>query len=156
MSRWHVGYCGKSRRSKQKQFRKMKKQTWLASLSIVALAIAACTSTPELAKAKAQSGKASWYGSGLQGRKTASGERFNMNTYSAAHRTHAFGTKLCVENLRNGRGVIVRVNDRGPFVRGRVVDVSRKAAQSLGMIGSGTAAVRISVIGSKQKAGRRC
>ena len=79
-----------------------------------------------------------------------------MNTYTAAHRTYAFGTKLCVENLRNGRGVIVRVNDRGPFVRGRVVDVSRKAAQSLGMIRSGTASVRISVVGSEQKVGRLC
>ncbi len=117
----------------------MKKQTWLASLYVVTFALAACSSTPEIAAAKTQTGKASWYGPGLQGRKTASGERFNMNTYTAAHRTYAFGTKLCVENLRNGRGVIVRVNDRGPFVRGRVVDVSRKAAQSLGMIRSGTA-----------------
>ena len=79
-----------------------------------------------------------------------------MNTYTAAHRTYAFGTKLCVKNLRNGRGVTVRVNDRGPFARGRVVDVSRKAAQSLGMIRSGTASVRVSVVGSKRKVGRRC
>lgn len=134
----------------------MKKQTWLASLSVVALALAACSVTPEIAAAKTQSGRASWYGSSLQGRKTASGERFDMNTYSAAHRTYAFGTKLCVENLRNGRGVTVRVNDRGPFVRGRIVDVSRKAAQSLGMIRSGTASVRVSVVGSKQKVGGRC
>ncbi|TDI57510.1 MAG: septal ring lytic transglycosylase RlpA family protein [Alphaproteobacteria bacterium] len=134
----------------------MKIQSWLASLSVVALALAACSSTPEIAAAKTESGKASWYGSGLQGRKTASGERFNMNTFSAAHRTHAFGTKLCVKNLRNGRGVTVRVNDRGPFVRGRAVDVSRKAAQSLGMIGSGTASVRVSVVGSKRKVGSRC
>jgi rare lipoprotein A len=134
----------------------MKKQTWLASLSIVAFAIAACTSTPEIAAAKTQNGKASWYGPGFQGRKTASGERYNMNTYSAAHRTLAFGTKLCVENLHNGRGVTVRVNDRGPFVRGRVVDVSRKAAQSLGMIRSGTASVRVSVVGSEQRVGMRC
>jgi rare lipoprotein A len=134
----------------------MKKQTWLASLSVVALALAAVSITPEIAAAKTQSGKASWYGSSLQGRKTASGERFNMNTYSAAHRTYAFGTKLCVENLRNGRGVTVRVNDRGPFVRGRVVDVSRKAAQSLGMIRSGTVSVRVSVVGSRRKVGSRC
>ena len=79
-----------------------------------------------------------------------------MNTYSDAHRTYAFGTKLCVKNLRNGRGVTVRVNDRGPFVRGRVVDVSRNAAQSLGMIRSGTTPVRVSVVGSKRKVGRRC
>ena len=146
----------KPRRSKQKQICSMKKQTWLASLSVVALVLAACSSTPELATAKTQSGQASWYGPGLQGRKTASGERFNMNTYSAAHRTLAFGTKLCVENLRNGRGVTVQVNDRGPFVRGRVIDVSRKAAKSLGMIRSGTASVRLSVVGSEQRVGMRC
>ncbi len=134
----------------------MKKQTWLASLSVVVLALAACSSTGEIAATKTQSGKASWYGPGFQGRKTASGERFNMNTYSAAHRTHPFGTKLCVENLHNGRGVTVRVNDRGPFVRGRVVDVSRKAAQSLGMIRSGTASVRVSVVGPNRKVGRHC
>ena len=126
------------------------------ALAIMALALSACSSTREIAAAKTQSGKASWYGPGFQGRKTASGERFNMNTYSAAHRTYAFGTKLCVENLRNGRGVTVRVNDRGPFVRGRVVDVSRKAARSLGMIRSGTALVRVSVVSSKRKVGRRC
>ncbi len=79
-----------------------------------------------------------------------------MNTYTAAHRTYAFGTKLCVENLRNGRGVTVRVNDRGPFARGRVVDVFLKAAQSLGMIRSGTAPVRVSVVGPNRKVGRRC
>ena len=123
---------------------------------MVALALSACSSTPEIAAVKTQSGNASWYGPGFQGRKTASGERFNMNGYSAAHRTYAFGTKLCVENLSNGRGVTVRVNDRGPFVRGRVVDVSRKAAQSLGMIRSGTASVRVSVVSPKQKVGRRC
>ena len=134
----------------------MKIQTWLASLSVVALALSACSSTPEIAAAKTQSGKASWYGPGFQGRKTASGERFNMNTYSAAHRTYAFGTKLCVKNLRNGHGVTVRVNDRGPFIRGRVVDVSRKAAQSLGMIRSGTDSVRLSVVGPERRVGRRC
>ena len=79
-----------------------------------------------------------------------------MNAYSAAHRTHPFGTKLCVRNLSNGRGVTVRVNDRGPFVRSRVVDVSRKAARSLGMIRSGTAPVHISVANSRQKVGGRC
>lgn len=79
-----------------------------------------------------------------------------MYTYTAAHRTYPFGTKVCVENLRNGRGVTVRVNDRGPFVRGRVIDVSRKAAQSLGMIRSGTALVRVNVVSSERKAGGRC
>ena len=129
---------------------------WLKSLPVLAIALAACSGAPDIAWAKTQKGKASWYGPGLHGRTTASGERFNMNAYSAAHRTFAFGTKLCIENLRNGRGITVRVNDRGPFVRGRVVDVSRRAAQSLGMIRSGTVPVRVRVVSSKQKAGGHC
>jgi len=69
-----------------------------------------------------------------------------MNQLTCAHRTLPFGTRLRVQNLENGRGVTVRVNDRGPFVEGRIVDVSRKAAQELGMIGPGTARVRITVL----------
>ncbi|MCB1494017.1 MAG: septal ring lytic transglycosylase RlpA family protein [Rhodobiaceae bacterium] len=94
-----------------------------------------------------QCGGASWYGPGFQGRKTASGERFNMHGMSAAHRTLPFGTKLRVKNLRNGRSVIVRVNDRGPFVRGRVIDLSKGAATKLGMMKTGTARVRIQRVG---------
>lgn len=134
----------------------MRKHAWFAPLLVIAFALAACSSTPVVAVAKTQSGKASWYGPGFHGRKTASGERFNQNSYTAAHRSHAFGTKLCVENTRNGRGVTVRVNDRGPFVRGRVVDVSKQAASSLGMIRSGTASVRVRVLSSKAKSGSRC
>ena len=138
-----------------------------AAASALAMTLTACSAAPELpvpiaraveapAPAKSQNGKASWYGPGFQGRKTASGEIFNMYAFSAAHRTLAFGTKICVENLRNDRGVTVRVNDRGPFVRGRVVDVSRNAAQSLGLIKSGTAPVRVTVVGKDQKSGGKC
>jgi len=69
-----------------------------------------------------------------------------MNELTCAHKTLPFGTRLRVENLDNGRAVTVRVNDRGPFVDGRIVDVSRRAAEELGMVGSGTARVRITVI----------
>ncbi len=134
----------------------MMKHFRLASLTALALSLAVCSITPDAAVAKTQKGKASWYGPGFHGRTTASGEQFNMNTYSAAHRTLPFGTKLCVENLRNGRGVTVRVNDRGPFVGGRVIDVSKRAAQTLGMVRSGTAPVRVSVVKSSRKAGGRC
>ncbi len=134
----------------------MTKQFWFASISVLACSLAFFSATPDQASATIQQGKASWYGPGLHGRTTASGERFNMNTYSAAHRTLPFGTKLCVENLRNGRGVTVRINDRGPFVGGRVIDVSKRAAQTLGMIRSGTAPVRVSVVSSSKKAGGRC
>lgn len=80
--------------------------------------------------------KASYYS---QGRRTASGERFNPNGYTAASRTLPFGTMLRLTNPRTGRSVVVRVNDRGPFVRGRSLDVARGAAAALGMIAQGTA-----------------
>ena len=95
------------------------------------------------AAASVQSGKASWYGPGFHGRRTANGERFNTNAYTAAHKTLPFGTKLKVTNLRNGKSVKVVVNDRGPFTGGRVLDVSRGAARHLGMIASGTAKVKV-------------
>jgi len=82
-------------------------------------------------------GWASWYGKEFHGRKTASGRRFNMYDYVAAHRTLPFGTILLVKNLRNGREVRVEVVDRGPFVRGRDLDLSYGAAKKLGMLGEG-------------------
>lgn len=88
-------------------------------------------------------GTASFYGREEHGGKTASGERFNMNAMTAAHRTAPLGSRLKVTNLRNGRTVIVRVNDRGPFVRGRIIDLSRAAAGELGFIGAGVTRVHI-------------
>ena len=88
-------------------------------------------------------GVASFYGEGLR---TASGEKFDPNELTAAHPTLPFGTRLRVTNVTNGRSVVVRVNDRGPFVAGRVVDVSHSAAETLGMIGSGTAKVKVDVV----------
>jgi len=92
-------------------------------------------------------GKASWYGPGFQGRRTANGERFNTWEYTAAHRSLPFGTKVRVTNLRNGQAVIVRINDRGPYIGGRVIDLSKAAAQAIDMIRSGTAPVRIEILG---------
>ena len=83
--------------------------------------------------AAAQSGAASWYGSG---HRTANGERFNPNGLTAAHRSLPFGTRVRVENTRTGRSVVVRINDRGPFVRGRIIDLSRGSARALGMGGT--------------------
>jgi len=83
-------------------------------------------------------GHASWYGPGFHGRKTASGERFNSHGMTAAHRTLPFGTRLLVENPENGRSVIVRINDRGPFIKGRSIDLARGAAQTIGLNGVGT------------------
>jgi rare lipoprotein A len=96
--------------------------------------------------ANAQCGKASWYGPGFHGRSTASGERFNQSSLTAAHKSLPFGTKLRVTNKRNGKSVIVRVNDRGPFVRGRMLDLSKGAASQIGIVRSGSAAVCIAQI----------
>lgn len=84
-----------------------------------------------------QRGIASWYGPGFHGRKTANGERFDMGEMTAAHKTLPFGTRVLVHNPRNGKEVVVRINDRGPFVRGRVIDLSQAAASALGMKGRG-------------------
>lgn len=94
-----------------------------------------------------QTGIASWYGEPFHGRQTASGERYDMNELTCAHPTLPFGSRIRVRNLENGRTVTLRVNDRGPFVQGRIVDVSRKAAEELGIIGSGTARVEITLAG---------
>ncbi len=89
------------------------------------------------------SGKASYYSNRLHGRKMSNGERYNSKGFTCAHRTLPFGTKLKVTNTRNGRSVVVRVTDRGPFVRGRIVDLSYAAAKEIGMISSGVAYIKV-------------
>jgi rare lipoprotein A len=84
-----------------------------------------------------EQGKASWYGPRFNGRRTASGERYNMNELTAAHKTLPFGTVVRVRSLVNGKEVDVRITDRGPFSRGRVIDLSRAAAEAIGMLGLG-------------------
>ena len=92
-----------------------------------------------------QVGVASWYGPGFHGRRTASGEVYDQDALTAAHRSLPFGTRVRVTNLENGRAVEVRINDRGPFVGGRVIDVSRAAARVIGLIGPGVGRVRLEV-----------
>jgi rare lipoprotein A len=92
-------------------------------------------------------GMASWYGYDGSGNKTASGERYNPEGLTAAHRSLPMGTKIRVTNTRNGRSVVVRINDRGPFIRGRIIDLSAGAARLLGMISSGVAPVSLEVLG---------
>lgn len=98
---------------------------------------------PALAKSNNSCGKASWY---ALHSKTASGERMKPMELTAAHRSLKFGTRLKVVNKHNGKSVIVRVNDRGPFIRGRVLDVSKGAAQHLGMVSSGVGSVCYEVV----------
>lgn len=93
-----------------------------------------------------QVGYASWYGSRFHGRLTASGQVYNMDELTAAHRTLPFGTKVRVTDLGNGRSVVVTINDRGPFVAGRIIDLSRAAAEAIGLTGQGVAKVRLHVL----------
>lgn len=100
-----------------------------------------------------QTGVASWYGVPFHGRQTASGETYDMEAMTAAHRALPFGTVVQVENRDNGRTVEVRINDRGPFVRGRILDLSRAAARRLDMLGPGTARVRLTVLHAVENPG---
>jgi rare lipoprotein A len=118
-------------------------------------AIAACLiasfhilpSTTVLAKTKPSiTGSASWYGGKFHGRKTANGERYNQNAMTAAHKSLPFGTKVRVTNAANGKSVIVRINDRGPYSGKRVIDLSRAAASAVGIIQRGVARVRVDVL----------
>ena len=105
---------------------------------------APAVSTPDVVRS--DHGHASWYGPGFHGRLTANGERYNQYGITAAHKTLPFGTRVRVTNPNNGRSVIVRINDRGPFIRGREIDLSRGAAQQIGLIASGVANVKLEIL----------
>jgi len=107
--------------------------------------LGAAASLPLQAAQADQLGHASWYS--LPANTTANGELMNPNELTAAHRSLPFGTRVLVENLANGRSVVVRINDRGPFIGGRIIDLSKAAAASIGMINAGTAKVRVTTAG---------
>lgn len=90
-----------------------------------------------------QVGVASWYGPGFHGKRTASGERFDQNDLTAAHRKLPLGSEVKVTNLENGRSIVVEINDRGPYIKGRVIDLSKAAARRLGLVEHGVGKVRI-------------
>ncbi len=102
-------------------------------------------------------GQASFYGGGANegGPYTANGERYNGGAYTAAHRSLPFGTRVRVTNARNGRSVVVRINDRGPYVGGRIIDLSTGAARAIGLTESGVGGVRLDVLGGGEGGGRR-
>lgn len=95
-----------------------------------------------------QRGIASWYGLPFHGRRTANGERFDMNALTAAHPTLPFGTRVKVRSLVNGREVTVRINDRGPYATGRIIDLSHAAARAIGLLSRGTKSVSLTVVDS--------
>jgi rare lipoprotein A len=98
-----------------------------------------------------QTGVASWYGPGFHGKATASGETYNQNDFTAAHQTLPLGTRVRVTNLENGSATEVSINDRGPFAKSRIIDLSYSAAQQINMVGPGTALVRVDVLDSPIK-----
>ena len=120
----------------------------LVAALLLASGTLGCATTHGVALARdRQVGIASYYAHGHQGRRTASGEGFDMDAMTAAHRTLPFGTRVRVTNLGNGRRAVVRINDRGPFKGKRIIDLSYAAARELGMVGAGTARVRLEVVG---------
>lgn len=123
------------------------------------IAVSGCTtlsppSTPAAVEQPtfAETGLASWYGRDHQGKKTAAGERFDMNQLTAAHRTLPLNTTVRVTNIENQRTVKVRINDRGPYVKMRIIDLSSRAARALAIADEGTARVRVEVFASDQDA----
>lgn len=122
---------------------------WAVLVSSAFLAAACAPSSPKLTPdGGVERGIASWYGPGFHGRQTASGERYDMHALTAAHPTLPFGTVAEVTNLDNGRTVRVRINDRGPFLKNRVIDLSFAAAEAIGMVGPGVARVQIATRGA--------
>jgi rare lipoprotein A len=118
--------------------------------AVLLLAISAgCAKRVELFRPGATNvGYASWYGADFHGRRTASGEVYDMNARTAAHREAPFGTRVRVTNLSNERSTEVRINDRGPFVKGRIIDLSYAAAKEIGLVGTGTAKVELAFLGT--------
>jgi rare lipoprotein A len=118
-----------------------------AALALLALAAACASPRPQAPDGVgAEVGIASWYGPGFHGRTTASGQRYDMYAMTAAHKTLPFGTRVRVTNLENRRAVVLTITDRGPFVAGRIVDVSKRAAQALGFERQGKVKVSLEVL----------
>ncbi len=106
-----------------------------SSLSPSAAEVYTSATVREQSSGWTESGIASWYGPRFHGKRTANGERFDTNELTAAHKTLPFGTRVRVKSLVNGKEVVVRINDRGPFIKGRIIDLSKAAAQAIGLIG---------------------
>ncbi|WP_413560267.1 septal ring lytic transglycosylase RlpA family protein [Bdellovibrio sp. HCB209] len=120
------------------------KATALSILLLLGISLPSCAHS--LKVGSVAKGKASWYGESHQGNRTASGEKFDMNELTAAHRSLPMGSKVKVTSVSSGKSVIVRINDRGPFSKGRIIDISEAAAKQLGMIQKGVDQVKMEVV----------
>lgn len=123
----------------------LKKQRLLYILCSILL-LTSCTGKSYFRSGNVQKGLASWYGPGFHGRLTSNKEIYNMHALTAAHKTLPFGTYVRVTNLNNGKSVVVRINDRGPFIKGRIIDLSYAAARKLGLDLAGVVPVKIKVL----------
>ena len=124
--------------NKERKLESMTKAS--TALAITALLLGCALGGPSASAEETQpiqTGAASWYGPGLHGKRTANGETFNTNALTAAHKTLPFGTQVRVKNERTGKSVVVRINDRGPYAHGRVIDLSKAAAEAVGISGVG-------------------
>ena len=126
--------------------RPAEQQSELLAPASLPFATAPAIDAPALQVARVYHGNASWYGPGFFGNRTANGELFRRGTMTAAHRSLPFGTRVRVTNLWNGRSAVVRINDRGPFHGGRIIDLAHGAAQELGVTASGVARVKLEVL----------
>jgi rare lipoprotein A len=135
----------------------LQRQFFLVSMVLLSACSTACitggsrvaSGSKKVGAAVCEKGRASFYSHHLNGCKTASGERYDARGLTAAHRRLPFGTKVRVKNLRNGQEVALRINDRGPYMKGRVIDVSEAAARKLGMMGSGVVPVEVIVMNDR-------
>lgn len=127
---------------------KSDKLFYLLMLLMVSVLISSCGTTKP--GSVLDQGEASWYGPGFHGKQTANGETYNQNDLTAAHRTLPFDTRVRVLNMTNGKHVDVRINDRGPYARGRIIDLSKEAARKIDMLDSGIAPVRLILISSNE------
>ena len=123
-------------------------------IAVAAMVLGGCTigagiESPAAASEYDRTGKASWYGKRYHGRTTASGVPFDMHAMTAAHRTLPFGTRVRVTNLTNRRSVVLTINDRGPYAGRRIIDVSHRAAEVLGMVQAGVVKVRVNIVASR-------
>lgn len=119
----------------------------MRSIQAALLAASCALTLTTAAEAQSIEGQASWYGPGFHGRQTANGETFNQNALTAAHPSLPFGTEVRVTYASTGESVVVRINDRGPYAHGRVIDLSREAADEIGLLNAGVGEVRLEVVG---------
>lgn len=113
---------------------------------LLLFSLVSCSQVETQEETLVETGKASYYAQSLRGESTANGERFNPKKFTAAHRTLPFGTKVLVTNLANGKAIVVRINDRGPFVKNRIIDLSPAAAKKLDFFKKGVANVELKVV----------